>query len=545
MEVESASVFENEVQRSARWSRDQDGLVTIFLNGPVSGKQQLSLRGRIKTTGQAAIPIPKFRVLDTELKKNLIHILRQPAVLVKLRDAKGLSEVDVPPLDSAQLDLGTSWATYLAREAFDGTLAISPNAPRVEGVDVTSLEFDSGVWTAEVDCRLKVSDGFSRHAEVRHTGTMVGALSARPAGKVGGAKVGDENGRQLVVRPKAPINDQYRIKIRGRVPLSVGDRPRVPDVHLQGLATARRYVVLPAQLELQQVVWETSGLRKAQLPAEFQKLPISPESLNAYQVIGDRFQATLKALEHTAAAPRVRLADVSIAWQADGRLRGVAIFDLEPAGASSCVLRLPNGQRLLHASVDGLSALAASRGANHWRLALGPQHLPQRIEIVFSGDRTPMTAGAPTQLEAPSLVNLQVDRTIWTIYAPPQFIAGPRAEEVVSLSRSQFDLFRLQSAVDMLDLPADVAADQAPEEIARWYRRWKRRFTAARSTLKWHLSADAPSVGAAEEGLSRKIDDRQKLAAKRLGVPDTTAGRSNAAVLDAPGELLFAMRNRR
>ena len=94
----------------------------------------------------------------------------------------------------------------------------------------------------------------------------------------------------------------------------------------------------------------------------------------------------------------------------------------------------------------------------------------------------------------------------------------------------------------MLDLPAEVAAEQPAEEIARWYRRWKRRFLAARSTLKWHLAFDPSSANAEEEGQARKIDDQQKAAAKRLGVPETSGGRPNVAVLDAPGELLPALR---
>src|SRR4029079_17922717 len=101
-----------------------------------------------------------FRVLGAELKKSMLHLLRQPAVRVALRDKKGLSEIDAPPLDRSQLELGASWAAYLADEACAGTLVISPNRPIVDGVDVTSLEFASGVGTAELDCRLQVRDGF-------------------------------------------------------------------------------------------------------------------------------------------------------------------------------------------------------------------------------------------------------------------------------------------------------------------------------------------------------------------------------------------------
>ena len=421
LEVESVSVLEDDVQRSGRWSRGDNGLITIFLTGPVSGRQQLALRGHIQTAGQTTVPLPVLQVLDAELKKNQLEILRKPEVLVQLRDTHGLSEMEPAALEGAPAELGTSLAAYVAEgAAIDGKLMISPNAPRVEGVEVTSLEYDSGTWTAEMDYRLKVSDGLLDvlRFDIPTQWSEPFQLDRPASWEV--RKVSDENRRQLVVRPKSSISDQYRIKIRGRLALPAGDRVRVPDVRPRGVAQVDRFVVLPAQLEVQQIFWETSGLQKAQLPAEFRKLPISPESFSAYQVLGDHFQASLKSRERAAAAPHVRLADISIDWQADGACHGVAVFDLEPAGASSCLLQLPQRYRLLHASVDGLSALAVPRGDGRWRLSLGPQQLPQRIEVVFAGELTGLSDRTRKRFEAPSLVDLPVDRTLWTIYAPAQ-----------------------------------------------------------------------------------------------------------------------------
>ena len=45
--VERLSLVEEDVERAARWSQEDDGRITVFLNGPVAGRQTLTLAGRL------------------------------------------------------------------------------------------------------------------------------------------------------------------------------------------------------------------------------------------------------------------------------------------------------------------------------------------------------------------------------------------------------------------------------------------------------------------------------------------------------------------
>jgi hypothetical protein len=77
---------------------------------------------------------------------------------------------------------------------------------------------------------------------------------------------------------------------------------------------------------------------------------------------------------------RVRLADVRLAWQADGTWHGAAAFDVEPGKLTQCPLWLPKGCRLVQTTLAGtpVDPLPASGGG--WLLPLTSEPAVQRGE---------------------------------------------------------------------------------------------------------------------------------------------------------------------
>jgi hypothetical protein len=66
--------------------------------------------------------------------------------------------------------------------------------------------------------------------------------------------------------------------------------------------------------------------------------PVPPYVLGCcYQVEGPSFHAVLRPLS---GAAQVHLADVSLAWRADGGYTAVALLDVETAGRRECMLRM-------------------------------------------------------------------------------------------------------------------------------------------------------------------------------------------------------------
>ncbi len=121
-------------------------------------------------------------------------------------------------------------------------------------------------------------------------------------------------------------------------------------------------------------------------------------SASFYRVGGESFQASPRRAEAVGGAAQVRLADIHVSSQPDGNYQAVASFDLEPPGNASCVLQLPLGSHLRHASVDQLPAQLIPLGQDRWQISLGPPELPQRIEIIYTATSQMQAAVARSRL---------------------------------------------------------------------------------------------------------------------------------------------------
>ena len=259
------------------------------------------------------------------------------------------------------------------------------------------------------------------------------------------------------------------------------------------------------------------------------------QPLSVYQVLGERFQAALKSVERASGRPRIRLADISAAWHADGTYAGVASFDLDPAGAAQVVLTVPAQVELVHVSVSGLAVSQAPAGPDSCALPLQSTQLPQRIEAVFRG--TWSGRGAPmnrVQLPAPGIEGVEVDHTLWTVYAP--LSAGPAAplESSGILTPVRQELSRLEATESILDLASHVASDQALEEVRRWYAPWNARFVAARNRIQ-RLSRFAARPSAARDQELDALNRQEQAIAERLGVgpgsPEEPTPQAESALL--------------
>ena len=235
-------------------------------------------------------------------------------------------------------------------------IEVTPNLPRTRAVAATYLERDADRWMAELECHAEVVDGLVDSLELEIPPQWSEPFAIDPPMPFRIVPLSGDQRRHLVLYPSKPIEGKYQLKIRGRVALSAGDRLRVPDVIPLGTEQLERFVVLPQHLDLQQVTWDTVALSPPALPAEFVAHAASLPTSAVYRVTGEHFQASLKAVQRARSAIQVRLADIRLAWEADGRCHGVVAYDLEPQGATHCVIELPQGYRIVHASVESLPA---------------------------------------------------------------------------------------------------------------------------------------------------------------------------------------------
>ncbi len=520
MVLERVSVRENRSERTVRWARNGTDQVTVFLSGPVTGNHVLRLEGRLPLPANGQFRVPTLELQTAQRRQRTLHLFRRADALVKLGGAPHLTPAEEPLGDLPAGNLGRWVGSYFVNGSLPQTrLAVSYNHAEADATLVTSLQRGAESWQAVVECQLRVKRGLVDRLRLTVPEWWNGPFETTPAADVALVRLPGQEIQQLVIRPTAAIADTYRVRLRAPVLVSASDRLRVPQVTPIGLAGTEHYLVLPTQSDLQQIAWETRGLSRAGLPEGFPQPLLAQEAFASFQVVAEQFEAIPKSVSRALSRPQISLADVGVAWNDDGSYRGVARFDLQPAGLANCLVELPAAAQLVQATVAGLPAVLTPSGENRFRLMLGPQQLPQRIELLYTGK---LTAGVPdgkVRLPSPLLLTrnreIPIERTLWTVYAPAT--AGPaQPVQGQALRGARIELMRLRNAAALLDLDDELAAALAPDHLAAWYRLWAQRLVHAQQDVLHSATADGDR--ATEDFLeARALVSAHEAVAARLG----------------------------
>jgi hypothetical protein len=493
LEVERVSLLVDAVERVARWSRGPQGTLNVFLNGPASGEQTLTIRGQLPLADPEKVPLPVIRIEDAELHGGLIRLLRRPAVEVKLSQVAGLKPVEAPPADDKPLPGRPVGSFQVGQQPYRATLSIRPNHPELRARQTTVLRFDGEQREAKVEFQIDVAHGLVDELWLRVPPEWSGPYEVDPPATVKVQKTPGETQRRLVVEPSASIAGRYRLVVTGPLAAPAGQRVRVPEIVLEDARLDRHVLILPTQAQLHPVAWDVQGLKEIPLPKDFPAPPVARESFVAYQVDGPSFHAVLRPLSGVA---QVHLADVSLAWRADGGYTAVALLDVETAGRRQATLRMPEGSRLVAVRVGGIPASPEAAGRNRWKLAFVPSGLPQRVEVVFEGVAASADVLGARRFESPTLEDHAVRRTLWTISGPPSLCEG-KAVGLPSIDRREQDLIRLRSLTAMLKGAEDFSGEE-PVQPKNWRAAWSGRWLAARDAAgRWLAigSGEEESVG--------------------------------------------------
>jgi hypothetical protein len=511
--IDQVSVRDDEVERVARWSVDESGRISVFLTTPIEGSQQLALRGRWRPDVEQSIEIPRWKVLAAKESECRLQLYRQPGVMVAIEAPADAIPVELAPADR-QAALGALCGSYEVQEDSPAIrVKLSPNEPKLSAVATTVLERDSERWTAELQFHADVTEGLVDTLQFEIPPQWSEPFRVEPEMPLSVVSLPGELRRRLTLTPDKPLAGKQVIKLRGRVASSPGDRLSAPDIVPLNAAEIQRFVVLPRKLDAQQVTWDTLRLAPASLPTELQPRSWHPEAVAVYKVIGDHFQASLKAVKMERVAATARLMDVHLAWLPDGSYCCAASIDIEPGGATYCDLEMPPGSTLIHAAIERLPAVISPVAKGRSRLALGPQQLPQRIELLYTG------VVNQRQLQPPKLVDVKVQQTLWTLYRMPTVAVRQRGADARTSSSEQ-QLIRLENVSALVELPSEVIGEHLPEEVARWYDGWRRRYETDRHNLQLELIAAGREVIQSEESITaRRLDQRMQSIDERLAAP--------------------------
>jgi hypothetical protein len=532
--IASIAIIEDEVDRLAHWSRDEDGTLTLFLNELAGGPQHITIVGLLPLPRRGPWKLPVVRVDDAEFRSAQVRIYRQPLQLVTLRGRSGLVEQPEqqralenqdPEQDSRFAGMGRILSLLKAEEpAYAATLQFSPNQPKFTGTQTTTLRRDANQWQAEVDCQIEVTSGIVDLLRFDIPDHWQGPFQVTPAASTLLTDAGSDGKRQLIVRPFAPVTGQYRLKLSGPVAAPSGPPLAAPAIALDGAQRLTQTLLLPTQLELQPVTWKTRGLVRVDAEATTDG-DASLKGMEAFRVVDSSYSAELMPAVRTASEPEVYLADISLSFGSAGDVQGVASFDLDPGGSDRCLLHLPAACRVLQVSVNGVPASLSRKSDRAWQIGLGSDQLPQRIEVVFASQADfPSLDARRWRLIAPQLDGLQVQRWLWTIYdAGRRQIADTAVQH--HTSALQQELERMRSMAALLDLAPALIPNELGDDFEAWYAPWARRLAASLAAVRQELprTRDADLVRSVENEI-RGIEEQQLEIARQLGMPESLLG---------------------
>ncbi|MFO7906122.1 MAG: hypothetical protein R6U98_25920 [Pirellulaceae bacterium] len=458
---------------------DGSGRLTVFLERAVSSPHHIELRGELALPRlETDVPVPHVRFRDVTAKRRVIRLYRKPAVLVsmKSRDSRDSGE----PGESGRFreDFGRLLKEFIV-EGEDGNkeqgmiIRVSRNQPTVRARMVTTLRRADDHWEAIAEFNGRVTDaseGVVDQFRFEIPKEWTEPFSLEPAMPYE-VKPLPGRKRHLILRPLEAVSEQIQVRIRGPLALGDNDRGRAPNIVPLDASRVERFFLLPTELDQQRIDWETSGLRLVSSREVFPRREIDKQGYVAYAVYS-RPRAVISDVRRMAGKRQIGLADVHVACRSNGTCFGTVAFQIEPAGQGWVTLESPANCELIQTTVEGVPTILTRLGENRWKLRLASEQLPQQLAVLFRTRLPPGPVATPRRLELPWIADIDVRRTLWTLYAPrtwgpagdtlPEHRVGPAAQGAIRLRRTAS---HVESAVE-------TVLDSSATEIKAWYTPW-------------------------------------------------------------------------
>ncbi|MDP6553450.1 MAG: hypothetical protein QGG71_02215 [Pirellulaceae bacterium] len=488
IEIRNLEVFRGEELQAVRWTR-ANSVLTVFFERAIEDRYRLVIDGEAPTAFRARTTLPLVSMQGVEFQSNRMVVRQRPDVLIQNLKAKGLvDEADELTDDIlADHENGRIVNSFLVPSVTEDETETSlsfltrRNRPQISGRIVNRVSFgEDDVWFADTEITLDLKSGVVDELRMALPVGWSQPLTLTP--EINHEIVGMDADRVLVLRPHNSTRDRFRLHIRCESQRATAALSEVPLVKILNESQVQQYLVLPSRRGEEVISWATNGLQPIPNLSN-QNSPLQDVDSTSYRVEDTRVTAVVHNVGRLGATSQVQLADFNVAWNYDRTCYGVAAFDVTPLQIAECILVVPPGLSIAHVKVAGVPVTLRSEKENRVGIPLGPEQLPQRIEVVFFGQLSSTSAIPGEMIAAPSLANLPVEQTLWTIHGP----VGAHLDKAL-LKHSLTDAvqqaqIRASSATHVLEM-AEMLTPPAPEVgFESWRQTWQRRRDLATSIV--------------------------------------------------------------
>jgi hypothetical protein len=474
----------------ARWSRTENGTVSIFFGEAIGEAYRLNVEGNVPTDGGGAYKVPRIAT-DNEATGQPVQCYREDDVLLEMRGFDPSDQLDSRATEPPAPEGGVRFvgAYELTSSTFAlGRLVVTPNDIRATGTTLTSIERDSDAWWATFTCRLIVEQGELGILQLRAPATWSGPFELQcDAPAAVSQQELDVQRRSVVVRFTEPVmpGKVIEIRLRGRLAVETTSVVAVPEIALETAFRGPQYVVVPSSVDSQTIAWTERGVQSTQLPPELNAPDGEASSGKAFEVTSRPFHMLLQPKADDSPAATVRVADTLVSVAPIGGQLTVTQMVVVSRGLIECHIELPPHQQLVRVLSDGKPALTRQLDERRWAVPLGAANLPQFLEIVTRSSDASKQNDGRVELLRPILLHdgkpIPVEVSLWSIGFP----SGPAQLRIIgadAVPAAEQATLRLDRLTSIAESATRYAIEWPLADGKNWYLPWARRLDTFRET---------------------------------------------------------------
>lgn len=508
------------------------GRIVLWFDEPINGEIRVRLSGNVALENKRRLPLPALSIDGVASETMSLRLFRHRSVQVNMQPpAAFVSQTEAAaPAEQLPAPHCRLLGLFRIRTAEAAAwLNVAANHPVVRGSQWNLIERRNGGWVARYLAVLEVANGVVDELPLE---VPEGFAAPRQPENANGFRVVEAAGpsRRFLIRPVEAISGRFTFRLESPVSADAPQQLSAPIVRVQDEPRVRRYLALPKNIDGKAAQWQMAGLRSASADVP-DELGIDRTQFELFEAVDENARATIVLADLRRDEAQVAMADLTVAVQPGGAYWGTAVFDLLPGRQTEYPLRLGPGQELLHLRVNNRPICLTSGPEGAYSLGLGPQSLPQRIELVFRGSRQ----GGAHPCDVPRLGDLPVARTLCTLYPPTAPSNDPPPSDDVW--EVQFARVRHTAALIERYLAAESLG---PAERSHWYRRWALRLAADLRIAQATLVEMGLNRSVSEQRAQlRSLEQQQASLAEQWGLVDEW---SQALASASPADSVDALR---
>lgn len=488
-EVQSVELRQEGVVRKADFARPDRTRLLVMVDSPLSGTCELRVTGWVPLPqGSDEGEIPRLTAsLDTPVTQQ-IRLYASDQTTVELIEG----EVE-PQLAAAIPTPPANWQAYGVRSYMTSSerdtplsVRVGENRVRFDADVLTTMIRRDNVWIAEFGVLLTVAEGNLPEVVLDWPGMLVGEADVDGSVRVSMESSPSSQDRRLHLRfdPAAMPSQQLRITLRSAVQMQSPGRVVCPIVHVREASNTRWYF---GELLDEAGDWQWQRVKRDVAPASIEGLLAAWPSARLLKANPGSTPVGV----WTAKAANEQIHQLPLATIAVRKFDSHAVsmrtqLVVPPLETDSLEVLIPDGQRVMQVTIDGVAAHATAVDESHLRLELPDAHLPHFVEIV-----TRLAADSARSVEIPQLLadgrRCEVEHTVWRVSGLDRQVSlvAPQAEELPTADTAALRLYQLLAST----LGSQTPASQPVPTL--WAKRWMAELAAAESDLRRSLAERA------------------------------------------------------